>query len=217
VVSLFAAELELRDPGLPWHGNRVRPAELGSVLAVASGVLAKIGLDVALLAQTEVAEVVIPEGGVSSTMPQKRNPVASALAVACARQVSAHASVLLGSLVGEHERSLGGWQAEWDSLSNALALTGAAAAAIAGLVEGLAVDPERMRCNLDESTLSERAVLELGLDRDSLAGRPLREALAAVLPPGEVEDALDPAAYLGAASTFVDRALAHYAEGGATP
>jgi 3-carboxy-cis,cis-muconate cycloisomerase len=208
VARLFAAELELPEPPLPWHTNRVRIAELGSALATAAGVLAKIGVDVALLAQVEVAEVAPPEGGGSSTMPQKRNPVGSALAVACARLVAADAAVLTGSLVQEHERALGGWHAEWDALSRALALTGGAAAAIADLLEGLKVDPERMRANLDEAVLSERAVFELGIERGELADRPLRDLLSERLTGAEIEAALDPAGYVGSAAQLVDRALA---------
>ena len=215
VVRLFAAELELPEPPLPWHSNRVRIAELGSALATAAGALAKIGLDVALLAQSEVAEVSPPAGGGSSTMPQKRNPVGSALAVACARLVAADAAVLTQGLVQEHERALGGWHAEWDALSRALALTGGAAAAVAELLEGLTVDAERMRANLDEAALSERAVVEFGLEHDALEGRPLREALADALPADRVEAALDAAGYLGSAGLFVDRALTLYEEEGA--
>jgi 3-carboxy-cis,cis-muconate cycloisomerase len=210
VSRLFAAELELPEPPLPWHTNRVRIAQLGAGLSIAAGAAAKIGLDVALLAQTEVAEVRPPAGGVSSTMPQKQNPTGSALAVACARLVAADASVLTGSLVQEHERALGGWHAEWDSLSRALALTGAAAASVAELLDGLTVDAERMRANVADETLSERVVVELGLEREALAGRPLREALAETLTADEVEAALDPAGYLGSSESFVDRALALY-------
>ena len=211
VAALFAKELALAEPPLPWHTNRVRVAELGSALAVAAGVTAKIGLDVALLAQTEVAEVAVPDGGGSSTMPQKRNPVDSALAVASARLVAADASVLTGALVQEHERALGGWHAEWDALSRALALTGGSAASVAGLLEGLEVDAARMRANLDEAVLSERAVFELGIERSKLEGRPLRGVIAERLSEDEVEAALDPSAYLGSAGAFIDRALA-YAE-----
>jgi 3-carboxy-cis,cis-muconate cycloisomerase len=148
-------------------------------------------------------------------MPQKRNPVGSALAVACARLVAADAAVLTQGLVQEHERALGGWHAEWDALSRALALTGGAAAAVAELLEGLTVDAERMRANLDEAALSERAVFEFGLGHDALEGRPLREALADALPAARVEAALDAADYLGSAGLFVDRALTVYEEEGA--
>jgi 3-carboxy-cis,cis-muconate cycloisomerase len=210
VVSLYASELGLLEPTLPWHSIRVRVAELGSALAIAAGVTAKIGLDVALLAQTEVAEVAPPPGGGSSTMPQKRNPVGSALAVACARLAGADASVLVSGLVQEHERAVGGWHAEWDALSGALAYTGGAAAAAADLLEELTVDVDRMRANIDDSALSERAVYEFGLTREQLADRPLRGALADALPGDEIDAALDPAGYLGSAGSSVDRALALY-------
>ena len=105
VQRRFAEELGLQQPLVPWQTNRVRVAELGSALAVAAGALAKIGLDVALLGQTEVGEARPTGGGVSSTMPQKQNPVGSALAIACARQVTAHASTLIAALPQEHERA----------------------------------------------------------------------------------------------------------------
>ena len=71
-----------------------------------AGVCAKIGLDVALLGQTEVGEVREPAGaGGSSTMPQKRNPVGSALAVACARRAAAASGVLVGGLVARARAS----------------------------------------------------------------------------------------------------------------
>jgi 3-carboxy-cis,cis-muconate cycloisomerase len=86
---------------------------------------------------------------------------------------------------------------------------------VAGLLEGLTVDAVRMRANLDEAALSERAVFEFGLERDALERRPLREALADALPADRVEAALDVAGYLGSAGLFVDRALALYEEEGA--
>ena len=57
--------------------------------------------------------------------------------------------MLRASLVGEHERAAGAWQAEWDALSGALATAGGAAAALAEALEGLEVDAGRMRANLD--------------------------------------------------------------------
>ncbi len=149
VVRLYAEELGLAEPMLPWHTNRQRLAELGAALDGAAGAAAKIGRDIVLLAQSEVGEVAEASGGRSSTMPQKRNPVRSTLAVACARLANAHAGVLLGELAHEHERAVGGWHAEWEALSGALAFAGGAAAAAADAVTGLEVDAERMRANLD--------------------------------------------------------------------
>jgi len=87
-------------------------------------------------------------------MPNKRNPVGPVLARACAEHVRAAAGVLL-NLEHEHERAAGAWHAEWKALSDALAYTGGAAAALRVTLEGLEVDEERMSANLSFETLSE--------------------------------------------------------------
>ena len=196
VAALYAKELDLAEPPLPWHvesRSRRRAGLLRSPCA--AGVIAKIGLDVALLAQTEVARGRrVPEEAARPRCRRSETPSARRSRVACARLVAADASVLTGGLVQEHERALGAWHAEWDALPRALALTGAGAAAVAGLLDGLEVDAERMRANLDEAVLSERAVFELGIERDALEGRPLRDVLAERLSGDELDAALDPPA-----------------------
>jgi 3-carboxy-cis,cis-muconate cycloisomerase len=222
VGDFFAAELDLAVPAVPWHTERTVVAELGATLGIAAGSCAKAGYDVALLEQTEVGEVHEPVGeGSSSTMPQKRNPVGSALALACERRVRAAAGVLSGGLVGEHERSLGAWQAEWGALSDALAYTGGAADALARTLQGLDVDTDRMAANLAAAggavmserltfLLAEKAGLEEAKEAVAAAARSgsLRDGLAGQLSPEELDDALDPTTYLGSAGEFVDRALA---------
>ena len=234
VLRLFARQLELAEPVLPWHTDRTRIAELGRGLSTTAGSLAKIGLDVILLAQTEVGEAREAAGGPSSTMPHKRNPVGSLRARACARLVNGHASVLTASLEQEHERAAGAWQAEWPALSGALSCTGGAASAIADVVEGLEVDTERMRRNLELThgavvsehvsvALAERigreqaaALVRDALRRSAQSGRGLGEELAedpAVgLDTDELASLLDPTTYLGSAEVFVDRALRRYRE-----
>jgi 3-carboxy-cis,cis-muconate cycloisomerase len=228
IVSHYAQELGLVEPLLPWHANRQRVAELGAALNAAAGAAAKIGRDVVLLAQSEVGEVAEASGGGSSTMPQKRNPVRSTLAVACERLAHAHAGVLLGELAHEHERAVGGWHAEWEALSGALAYAGGAAAAAADAVAGLEIDVERMRANLDASgglIVAERVSFaltpRLGRVRahEIVAGAakapPFREALLADertgLSADELNALLDPTGYLGAAEALVDRVLGEYA------
>ena len=49
----------------------------------------------------------------------------------------------------EHERGLGGWQAQWHAVPALLLVTSGALAAIAELAQGLEIDAERMRDNLD--------------------------------------------------------------------
>lgn len=229
VVRLYAEELALAEPLLPWHTNRQRVAELGAALDGVAGAAAKVGRDIVLLAQSEVGEVAEASAGRSSTMPQKRNPVRSTLAVACARLANAHAGVLLGGLAHEHERGVGGWHAEWEALSGALAFAGGAAAAAADAVAGLEVDTGRMRANLEASgglLVAERVAFALAprlgrsrahdLVAEAARARSFREALLADertgLSTDELDALLDPTGYLGAAEALVARALGEYAE-----
>ena len=182
VLRLYAAELGLCEPTVPWHTIRTPVAELAGALAGAAGAAAKIGGDIVLLAQTEIGEVAERDAGPSSTMPHKRNAVGAVLAIACERHARANAGILLESVVQEHERAAGAWQAEWHALSTALAATGGAAAAVRRSLAALDVDADRMRANISPDTLSEAA--RFGID----AQRP--------------DD------YLGSADAFVDRALA---------
>lgn len=226
-VEALARELGLAVPTLPWHTNRVRVAELGSALATLAGACGKIGLDVVLLSQTEVAEVREAAGGGSSAMPQKRNPVKATLARSCAALAAAHASVLQASLVQEHQRAAGAWHAEWEALCGVLMFAGGASAAVAESLGGLDVDAARMRENLDATgglVLSERVAAALAerLGRGTAhalvaaaAGAPsFRDALLvdgrAGLAADEVDALLDPTTSLGSAGALVGRALARY-------
>jgi 3-carboxy-cis,cis-muconate cycloisomerase len=154
VLAAFAGELRLSEPIVPWHTNRAPIAKLAAALAAAARAAGKIGLDVALLAQTEVREVAEAEPGASSAMPHKRNPVRAVLARACLRGAEGYLTVLTGGEY-EHERAAGAWQAEWDALSGALALTGSAVVAARECLAGLQVDAERMRANMTEDLLSD--------------------------------------------------------------
>ncbi len=238
VAALLAEELGLAEPVLPWHTDRARIAEIGGALAIASGVLAKIALDVLLLAQTEVAEVREASGqgrGGSSTLPHKRNPVGAVLVTACTKRVPGLAATLLASMAAEHERAAGGWHAEWETLTDALRLTGGGARHGREMLAGLRVDAGRMRDNLGVTgglIMAESVVARLSPALGRTAARelvtrlcaeaaqrsvPLRDALlaepavTAQLSAAEVDTALDPAAYLGCTPQFIARALARHA------
>jgi 3-carboxy-cis,cis-muconate cycloisomerase len=237
VLALLAARLELDEPALPWHANRIRVADLGAALALAAGAAERIALDVVLLAQTEVGEVMEASAGGrggSSAMPHKRNPVGSVLAIACARRARGAAGVLLAAVAQEHERAAGAWQSEWESLRDALAMAGGAAAGAREALEALEVRPERMRANLESTgglvmteslvtSLAERVgaarareLIDAAAARAIDAETTLREqltgdqAIAAELSEEEIDRALDPAAALGSADAFVERALSRY-------
>jgi 3-carboxy-cis,cis-muconate cycloisomerase len=237
VLNEYARELELAEPVVPWHTNRSRIAQIGGALSLLAGVLGKISLDIILMAQTEVGEVTEPAGedrGGSSTLPHKRNPVLSVTAVACSRRVQDLARTLQSAMVQEHERAAGAWHSEWETLSDILALTGGAAAAVREATEGLEVHPEKMRENLDATEglllaehvttlvaehfgrLEAHGLVEAASRRTLESGRSLREELLAepvlkeVLSEEDIDAALDPAGYLGSAGAFVDRALDLY-------
>jgi len=148
VAEDFARRLGLGAPALPWHTARGRVAELGAALAVTAGTMGKLGLDLVLLAQSEVAEVVAGAGA-SSAMPHKRNPVGAVRARACALRVPPLAALLMGAMAQEHERAAGAWQAEWEPLGEALGLTGGAAAGAREALEDLEIRPDAMRAHLD--------------------------------------------------------------------
>lgn len=181
LVRLYAEEVDLQEPTVPWHSLRTPLRDLAGALGGSAGALGKIATDVVLLAQTEVAEVAEAEGGPSSTMPHKQNPTAAVLARACTRHAQANAALLASLAEHEHERAAGAWHAEWAALSSALATTAGAASAVRRSLDGLRVDVERMRANVSDDTLAEAR--RLGID----AARP--------------ED------YLGSAGALVDRAL----------
>jgi 3-carboxy-cis,cis-muconate cycloisomerase len=229
IPELLAAELELSAPVIPWHTDRTRMAELASALGVLAGVLGKIALDVTLLAQTEVAEVAEANGGGSSTMPHKRNPVGSVLITAAVRQVPGLVSTMLTAMAQEHERAAGSWHAEWETLTSLLRLVGGATARARDLLAGLQVDRDRMRANVDLTgglVMAEAVVTRLAptlgrieagdvvseVCRKAVQTRqPLRDCLIAdpqvELSEEDIDAALDPAGYLGSASELIDRAL----------
>jgi 3-carboxy-cis,cis-muconate cycloisomerase len=152
VQAELMQELGLGQPEIAWHTVRDRIGEVGCFLGLLTGTLGKISMDVKLLMQTEVAEVYEPfhEGrGSSSTMPQKRNPVASLYIHSTAALVRQHVAALLEAAVADHERSTGPWEIEWIALPEIFLLSSGALAQTKHMVAGLEVDAKKMRANLD--------------------------------------------------------------------
>jgi 3-carboxy-cis,cis-muconate cycloisomerase len=183
------------------------------------------------------ADASSPQRGGSSAMPNKQNPVAAVAILGCAKRAPGLLATLAAAGEQEHQRAAGAWHAEWEPLADLLILTGSAASWAADLLGGLIVDPARMSANLRAAnglplaehvtsllagTLGRSAahdlVAEAGL-RAVSAGLPLRDVLlgrrqsaekleAAGITPEQIDAALDPARYLGAAAVFTDAALA---------
>lgn len=183
VACALAEELKLTCPDAPWHTHRDRLANLICNCGIVVGSLGKMARDTSLLMQTEVAEAAEPGGegrGGSSTMPHKRNPTASYLALSAAYRVPGLVATFLSAMVQEHERAVGGWQSEWPVVASVIQSMGLAASSMAEVAEGLFVDAARMRQNIEATngvTFAERAMMLLGakLGRD-VAHQLLEEA-----------------------------------------
>lgn len=233
VLAGLAEELGLVEPVLPWHTDRTAVGRLAAGLGLAAATLGKIGLDVVLLAQTEVGEVAEGDGGRggSSTMPHKHNPVGAVLARAASHRAPGLVATLLAAGVQEHERAAGAWHAEWEPLRDLIHVVGGAAAQVRQLLAGLVVDADRGQANLGLTgglIMAEAVATRLAPDMGKAAAhdlveracrvaaaedRALGDVLLAdkdvreVLSAAEVEALLDPRSYLGAADELVDRAL----------
>src|ERR1700744_134337 len=142
VAKHLAEELKLPLAEIPWHSHRDRVAEIATTLGLVVGTLGKIATDISLLSQTEVAEVFEPaekgRGG-SSTLPHKRNPVTCAAVISAATRVPGLVGTMLAAMPQEHERGLGGWHAEWETLPEIVSLAGGTAHTMAALAPRLDV------------------------------------------------------------------------------
>ncbi|HEX3120802.1 MAG TPA: 3-carboxy-cis,cis-muconate cycloisomerase [Candidatus Acidoferrum sp.] len=234
VAKNLAQELKLPLAEIPWHSHRDRVAEIATTLGLLVGTLGKIASDISLLSQTEVAEVFEPtekgRGG-SSTMPHKRNPVACAAVLSAATRVPGLVGTMLAAMPQEHERGLGGWHAEWETLPEIVSLVGGAAHTVAALAPRLDVDAERMRQNLDEThglifaeavsmALAKKIgkakahdVVEAACNTSRKDGRHLRDvvddepSINKHFSMEEIDALFDAQNYLGLAEEFVDRVV----------
>jgi 3-carboxy-cis,cis-muconate cycloisomerase len=235
VAEALARELKLPLPEAPWHTHRDRVAEVASVLAILSGTCGKIARDISLMMQTDVGEAFEPAGagrGGSSTMPHKRNPVAAASALGAATMAPNLAATIFAAQVQDQERSAGPWHAEWPTLPALLLVTSGGLAAMVDIAEGLEVDVERMRANLDTThglimaeavtfalaeaigkseahhlveAASKTAIAEKKHLRDVLAAEP---KVTARLPANKIAGLFEPMNYQGASQALIDRLLA---------
>jgi 3-carboxy-cis,cis-muconate cycloisomerase len=235
VAAALADELGLALPDAPWHASRERMAETASFLGLVAGTLAKFATDIVLLMQTEIGEVAEPHEkgrGGSSTMPQKRNPVASAYVIAAARGAQALVPQMLAAMAADHERATGPWQSEFLALPQIFVLASGALAHASFVAEGMTVDAARMRRNLaaTHGLVSAEAVMmalaeKIGRgEAHRLVGEASEKALAEARPLADVlvgdprvtahldaatlRRLLAPENYLGEAEAVVDRVLA---------
>jgi len=235
VQRAMAQELALGVPATTWHVARDGFAEAVNLLALVTGSLGKIALDVMIMASTEFAEVYEPfvKGrGASSTMPQKRNPISSELMLAASKAVRQHAGLMLDAMVQDFERATGPWHAEWIAIPESFILTAGALHQAKFALGGLIVDEAKMRSNLAISkgliaaeavmmglapALGRQAAHDVVYDACRSAnekGGTLADALSAMpqvtahLDRAAIEALTDPSRYLGLSPQMVDQALA---------
>jgi adenylosuccinate lyase len=167
---------------------RDRHAELLSALALCAASLERFATEIRHLARTEVREVQEPFGRGqkgSSAMPHKRNPVVAERICGLARVVRAAAAVGLENVSLWHERDISHSSAERIVVPDAFLGLDYMLDRFAWLVEGLVVDAERMRANLDSShrlVFSQRvlsALVASGLARDEAYRLVQRHAMRA--------------------------------------
>ncbi|KPX15324.1 3-carboxy-cis,cis-muconate cycloisomerase [Pseudomonas amygdali pv. dendropanacis] len=237
VAEALAGELQLALPEQPWHTQRDRLVEFAGLLGLIAGSLGKLGRDVSLLMQTEVGEVFEPSApgkGGSSTMPHKRNPVGAAVMISTATRAPGLVATMLAAMPQEHERSLGLWHAEWETLPELCCLVSGSLQQALQVLPGLQVDAERMASNLQSTkglVLAEAVSISLAqrIGRDAAhhlveqccrraveQGAHLRQVLGETpqvseqFSSDELDRLLDPAHYLGQARQWVERAVAEH-------
>lgn len=237
VAEALARELQLSLPEQPWHTQRDRLVEFAGWLGLIAGSLGKIGRDISLLMQTEVGEVFEPAAagkGGSSTMPHKRNPVGAAVMISASVRAPGLVATMFAAMPQEHERSLGLWHAEWETLPELCCLVSGSLQQALQVIPALEVNAEQMLTNLDSTqglVLAEAVSIALAqrIGRDAAhhlieqscrravqQGLHLREVLgadpqvSAELSAAELDHLLDPANYLGLAQQWVERAVAEH-------
>ncbi|MGD9944644.1 MAG: lyase family protein [Burkholderiaceae bacterium] len=240
LTALLAQRLGLPPAPISWHGARDGFARIGAELAVLCGGMARIGRDVSLLMQPEVAEAFEPAGagrGASSAMPHKRNPVGSMLALEAAYRAPGLAATLLGELASEHERGLGTWQHSAFVLFDLFDAAGSAVDAIVEVMDGLRLDTAAMRANLDArqgfvyaEALAMRLAETLGkaaaqqrvealcrqaLDRGISLPQALADDAELMSRPdaAQLADVFEPSAQLAGADAMIDAVLAQWRTG----
>jgi len=139
-----------------WHVHRNAWIDLLDRMGQAVATAGKIARDVSLMMQPEVGEMLEApprEGrGASSSMPHKRNPVGCAHALAAATRMPGLLATIHAASVSEHERALGGWQAELATVPDIAAQLGSALDFLDGIAASLVVDAKRMKANLESQS-----------------------------------------------------------------
>lgn len=124
--KILAQELGLYDPKCSWHTDRTRIINYLTCLTQITNALGKMGQDMVLMAQNEMADIQLSASGGSSAMPHKQNPVKPEALVALARFNAGQMGLMHQSSLHEQERSGASWTLEWMVLPQIVLACGAA-------------------------------------------------------------------------------------------
>jgi adenylosuccinate lyase len=222
VEEYVCEKLGLRpDPASTQVVARDRHAAFMYALSMTAGTLERFATEVRHLMRSEVAEVREPFGEKqkgSSAMPHKRNPVIAERICGLTRVIRGHLLTAMENTALWHERDISHSSAERVIFPDACEMLGFLLLESTRLVEGLVVDPEKMRANLNIGggvVFSQRillALVEKGIARDEayrlvqaaalrawdehqdFKGLLLAEGrISAVLSPAEIDGLFDPA------------------------
>lgn len=160
VARRLAGKLGLACPTAPWHARRGAIAGMAAAIGIMIGALAKIARDISLLSQNAIDEVREPDvtgRGGSSAMAHKRNPTGCQVALSAALRAPGLVAAIMSALPQEHERGLGGWQADGPILAELFQLAAGAAGAMADVTEGLQIDRAALARNLAAAGIGQDA------------------------------------------------------------
>jgi adenylosuccinate lyase len=213
-----------REPASTQVVARDRHAELLTAIALAGAGLERFALELRHLARTEVGEAAEPFGAGqkgSSAMPHKRNPIKSEQVVGLARVLRANAHAALEDVALWHERDISHSSVERIIIPDSTILLDHLQRRTLGLIEGMVVNAERMRENLEltyGALFSQRvllALVEQGFTRDDayrIVQRAAHQALAERIPMRELLAGDPDAAHLDLDAIFGYAPFIRYAQ-----
>jgi 3-carboxy-cis,cis-muconate cycloisomerase len=230
VRAALMQRLSLREPDLSWNASRDNYAEVIQTLALMHGTMNRIAIDVNLWSRTADNAVNEGEGGVSSTMPQKRNPRASEFMGGIAYLAKMRAVGALSMLDQSETRQGAPWISEWSTIPEMFMLTSATLDRANALFANLIIRPEVMLERFNDSkgfVMAEAVMMDIApkigrepaydLIKEAIKGAPPGTSFKDVIKrspkllelvgAANIDRVLDPRNYLGAAPAMVDAAI----------
>jgi adenylosuccinate lyase len=174
-------------------------ADAGYAVCALGGAMETMALEIRQLSRTEIGEVEEPSPEGASSMPHKRNPIASERICGLARVLRGHLIAQLESTALWHERDMSHSSVERIVLPDSFQLAHYMAVSMRALIDGLTVHEDAIERNLAQlgdrldSETYLHLLIDAGMERRD-AHEALRAASEALPPEGRLADALRDAA-----------------------